>query len=339
MDMGQRPSGPSFQPSQLGLRQYPDIPAGLDAIFEAYQRRKMMENQMGIQQAQTATQRGANLLQFGLDPSQVTPEVIASAQGPSLAEESPLIKATREYMGTKKREREAEIGAKEAQSMKGMGESDKEIKTLEGKLRGELQDLSKPFYQVRDSYNRVEASARNPSAAGDLALLFNYMKILDPGSVVRESEFAQAADTGSFGERIKAAVGKVVKGERLSADMRQDFIDRARDLYKAQLKQQTHIETSYGGLVERYGGTPGNVVLPLGVPGISSQQGIPLAPSLPNGTTPQSLIQSATGQTLVPPPTTQTPTPRKTAEQRYGELTKQGMKEEDVYKKMASEGY
>lgn len=56
MDGMDRTSRPQFQPSQLGIRQYPDIPAGLDAIFEAYQKRKMTDMQMGMQMKQAGLQ-------------------------------------------------------------------------------------------------------------------------------------------------------------------------------------------------------------------------------------------------------------------------------------------
>lgn len=100
------------------------------------------------------------------------------------------------------------------------------------KLRKEYTAVTGEFAKINDSYGRITASVQDPSPAGDLALIFNYMKMLDPGSVVRESEFAQAAATGAFGERVKAAAGKIVSGERLSTQMRADFANRADRLYK-----------------------------------------------------------------------------------------------------------
>ena len=53
----------------------------------------------------------------------------------------------------------------------------------EDKLRDDFRSESKEFVKVRDAYGRILST--DASAAGDLALIFNYMKILDPGSVVR----------------------------------------------------------------------------------------------------------------------------------------------------------
>jgi hypothetical protein len=128
------------------------------------------------------------------------------------------------------------------------------------KLRKEFNALSKDYKSVRDSYNRVVASGQEPSAAGDLALIFNYMKILDPGSVVRESEFAQAAATGSFGERLKAAGQRLIRGERLSDDMRADFINRAKVLYDKQNTTQRALVDKYSVLASKRGLDPNDVI-------------------------------------------------------------------------------
>jgi hypothetical protein len=132
----------------------------------------------------------------------------------------------------------------------------------EGKLRDDYNQLSKTFIGVRDAHQRVMASANDPSAAGDLALIFNYMKVLDPTSVVRESEFAQAASTGAFGERIKAAVNRVVNGERLSDEIRKDFLDRSERLYTAAEQNQVDLETRFTDISKRSGVNFENVVIP-----------------------------------------------------------------------------
>jgi len=127
--------------------------------------------------------------------------------------------------------------------------------------RKEFTKLSLVFVNVRDSFNRVVASAQNPTAAGDLAMIFNYMKILDPGSVVRESEFAQAAATGSFTERLKAAAERLLAGKRLSDVMRADFRERAELLMQVQARTQLRLEAQFRDLAVRSGLDPAQVVI------------------------------------------------------------------------------
>lgn len=90
--------------------------------------------------------------------------------------------------------------------------------------------------QVEPSYARVVASAEDPSAAGDLALIFNYMKILDPGSTVREGEFATAQNAGGVDDRVRSLFNNLQQGQRLSTEQRADFLDRAGRLYGEQLQ-------------------------------------------------------------------------------------------------------
>jgi hypothetical protein len=129
-------------------------------------------------------------------------------------------------------------------------------------VRQEFTKLSGDFITVRDAHNRVTASANNPTPAGDLSLLFNYMKILDPGSVVRESEFAQAARTGSLPQQVQAWATRLLNGERLTPEQRGDFVSRAGVLYQAQLRSQRNLERSFGELATRSGMKSADVVIP-----------------------------------------------------------------------------
>lgn len=127
--------------------------------------------------------------------------------------------------------------------------------------RKEFSGLSKDFIEQRNALSRVEASAKDASPAGDLALIFNYMKVLDPGSVVRESEFATAAATGSFGQRIQAAVERVQSGRRLTSQQRQDFLNRARMIFKESQQDHRRLRREFKRLAEREGLDPTDVVL------------------------------------------------------------------------------
>lgn len=133
-------------------------------------------------------------------------------------------------------------------------------------LRDEFRALSKDFLTIRDSYNRIEKVGRKSSAAGDLALIFNYMKMLDPGSVVRESEFANAQNAASVPERVRGQWNRALNGERLSDKTRQDFLERAQDLHQAQVASHGRLEGQYRGLAERAGVNPENVTIDLKLP-------------------------------------------------------------------------
>ena len=131
----------------------------------------------------------------------------------------------------------------------------------ENDLRDEHQKLSGTFIDVRDAYGRILSNAEKQTAASDLSLIFNYMKMLDPGSVVREGEFANAQNSAGVPDRIRSRYNNVLKGERLAENTRKDFIETAQRLYQTQLSGQTLLDKNYENLSNTYGLNPKNVVL------------------------------------------------------------------------------
>lgn len=114
----------------------------------------------------------------------------------------------------------------------------------EQKFRKEFLGIPqvKAFSEQAQAFGRIESSATNPSPAGDLALIFNFMKVLDPGSVVRESEFATAESAAAWLQQSEEAgmtvplpvarsIRKLATGQRLSPEQRDDFVNRGRSLY------------------------------------------------------------------------------------------------------------
>lgn len=140
----------------------------------------------------------------------------------------------------------------------------KQIRMQEGELRTHVDKLLTDYYSVRDAMGRIEASGADPSAAGDLALITAFMKMLDPTTGVRDVEFKNAASAGGLLEQVKARLGYVRSGERLSDEMRADLLERSRRLYAQYDKDYGQIKQQYRDLTTRLGGNPANVVLETG---------------------------------------------------------------------------
>ena len=77
------------------------------------------------------------------------------------------------------------------------------------------------FIVVSSSSRRVESAS--PNAAGDLGLVFSFMKMLDPGSVVREGEQALARNAAGVPARIRTTYNNMLEGETLSPAQRAEF--------------------------------------------------------------------------------------------------------------------
>ena len=117
-------------------------------------------------------------------------------------------------------------------------------------------DPVKIYETVKGGYERVRQSAALQSGAGDMGLIYGYMKMLDPGSVVRESEFAMAAQAGSYGEQIQGLVSRLVNGERLPDTVRQQFVEAADGIYKETAANLGGINDQFSTRAQNYGVDP-----------------------------------------------------------------------------------
>lgn len=123
-------------------------------------------------------------------------------------------------------------------------------------MRQELSSLNKEDLGVVNAYQRVEAAARQPSAAGDLSLIFGYMKMLDPGSVVREGEFANAQNAAGIPDRISNLYNNALKGERLNPNQREQFVTEAKKLHDQSRARVANRTIEYADIASQYGYDP-----------------------------------------------------------------------------------
>ena len=92
--------------------------------------------------------------------------------------------------------------------------------------------------EVRVGYQKVlgHANPAKPTAAGDLGLIFGFMKVLDPGSIVRESGFESVANAGGLDSRVMNFFQQWKDGQKLQTDQRAELVRQAKIAAEAQLK-------------------------------------------------------------------------------------------------------
>lgn len=197
----------------------------------------------------------------------------------------------------------------------------------EHQLRQELAALPtiKTFSEVKAGYTRMLEGDKLKTGAGDLAIVYGYMKMLDPTSVVREGEFATAEKTAGVPEQIRTIYNKVVNGERISDVVRTNFVSAANQIYQRNLGDVAKLNEQYRAIALRNKLNPANVLLdhsiasPPGGPvrddgpapprfggppalregaapapvAPRAEAPAPTAPRLPPGTTPDMAIQQA----------------------------------------------
>lgn len=111
----------------------------------------------------------------------------------------------------------------------------------------------KPFIKVRDSFNIIDRIARNATAASDMSMIFAYMKLLDPDSVVRESEYANAANARGVDDSIRVLWNGLRDGQRLSPAQRENFRREAMSIMLSRIGSLRDTVASYQGEAEMAG--------------------------------------------------------------------------------------
>lgn len=118
----------------------------------------------------------------------------------------------------------------------------------------------KEFRDVSTSYRQIEKLKTQDTGPGDISLIFSFMKMLDPGSVVREGEFATAQNSGGIPDRIVNAYNKALSGERLNKKQRDEFANQARNIFDTRKTRFDEISEEYRGYAQGYDLNPDRVV-------------------------------------------------------------------------------
>lgn len=147
----------------------------------------------------------------------------------------------------------------------GSKDTDKDTFNMEKDLRDSFRKDVGDFTVIRDAYSRIQATANTPSAAGDIALIYAFMRINDPRSTVREGEYATAESAGPLNQKYYVLYNKLLTGERLTPKMRADFLSQSKNMYKRMEGQYDQTKGYYTKLAQRYKVAPENVIIDYGL--------------------------------------------------------------------------
>jgi hypothetical protein len=129
----------------------------------------------------------------------------------------------------------------------------------EDKLRADYKSDVKAFREVEDAHRIIKGALANPSPANDLAAATKFMKLLDPGSVVRESELMMAMQASGVLDRMANYHNMLLKGQKLTPTQRVDF-DKAADLIYGNVQAKwTEMDKIYDESATAYGLDPRRV--------------------------------------------------------------------------------
>jgi hypothetical protein len=125
----------------------------------------------------------------------------------------------------------------------------------EMKLGGAFKQepIYKDFSDMKSSYGQVISALGQGTPIGDVAGATKVMKLLDPGSVVRESELGIAMAAAGRMDRLNSYFSNMMTGQKLTPTQREDFKALSNELYAAagdaynkKRKEYEDFGTAYG---------------------------------------------------------------------------------------------
>ncbi|ELO1978389.1 DNA transfer protein [Escherichia coli] len=109
-----------------------------------------------------------------------------------------------------------------------LGQKGKPSADLIKGLNSDITNFGKNYNSVRAAANSLQALSKVNTGAAQLGIIFNYMKSLDPQSVVREGEQVQVMRSDGIWGQIKGYVDQLNAGNGLSQEARDNIVNAAK---------------------------------------------------------------------------------------------------------------
>ena len=132
------------------------------------------------------------------------------------------------------------------------------VASVEDRMADDYDKAIKNDKIIVNAFENLKSTPQ--SAAGDISFIYQYMKMLDPGSVVREGEFATAQNAAGVPERISNMYNRALKGTRLSPAQRQEFLATADQLATVAGRRIDGVRTDMTDKAKRRGVNIDNVI-------------------------------------------------------------------------------
>lgn len=203
-----------------------------------------------------------------------------------------------------KDEREHALKLKEKDYDKAIKQAEVDAKRLDAELK-KTEKVTDQEFKLREEFSKNpqiktaaesgqslqvlqelrDRSEKDPDAIRDVSLVYNFVKALDPGSTVRESE----ADLVEKAKGVLAAVPglweRFKSGQKLLPEQRDQMVKAASDAYTGRVNNVSPIVNQYRKLSEKYGVEVDSVTghmgfgkpAPAPTPAVTPNEGTPAA--------------------------------------------------------------
>ena len=127
-------------------------------------------------------------------------------------------------------------------------------------FQGISEDIGAAYMNYRQLIKALDAQ----TGIGDISAVFNYMKTLDPDSVVREGEFALAKDAAGLFQRLSNLAEEAKTGKGLTPKARSEMRNLATQLIHTYEDKYEDVREFHKGKIEYRKGTEEDVLNFLG---------------------------------------------------------------------------
>lgn len=134
----------------------------------------------------------------------------------------PIAKARLEELALKKQNGVVTLDAKDRQSI--------------GK---DITNMIKGTVEIRNTAQDLERLGTIGGGPPAIAMVYKFMKSLDPASVVKEGEFITAEQSSGLPTQVSNFYNKLVKGERLEPGQILEFVNTAQQLANSAIDSST----------------------------------------------------------------------------------------------------
>lgn len=210
---------------------------------------------------------------------------------------APVKKAWGDYM--------REAGGNEAAAKSLMDrdlEAPDKVLSKEEDLRRQFQ-AQKPivdFTEMSKNMATIQQAAKDMSAVGDLDLGYSIARILDPNSVIRETEVGAVVDSQSMPAATIGRIERLINGDAsIGVEGRRNLVNMAIRRYQVQKGLADSTTQHYNSLAQQAGIEPGNVTFLPQVALEPFNSGEPQEPAVPPGMKLQR--NKITGETRIVP--------------------------------------
>lgn len=138
----------------------------------------------------------------------------------------------------------------------------KRTQDVEMKLSDDYRAEAKGFAETATSMKKVmgalETADKNPASA--LAAGTAFMKILDPNSVVRESELGMALNASGWFDRAANIANTLKSGKIMTPTQKESLKEASRVLFEEAKSAQREVDASFEQKAKSYGANPKNII-------------------------------------------------------------------------------